>query len=103
LCHNEGGSYYPSHGYPEPSLRARTSASARYPNWYAPLEWYISYGVDQAERAVEWIGRLEHQMDDFAHMPTEVRNHVQKRVPECLILRNHSIIFSLIDFKEEAK
>jgi hypothetical protein len=23
---------YPSHGYPEPSLRARTSASTRYPD-----------------------------------------------------------------------
>jgi hypothetical protein len=31
-----------------------------------------------------------------------VRNHIPKRVPECLILRNHSIIviiFSSIDFK----
>jgi hypothetical protein len=36
-----------------PSL---ASASARYPDWYAPLERYISYGVDQAERAVEGIG-----------------------------------------------
>jgi hypothetical protein len=27
----------------------------------------------------------------------------KKRVPECLILRNYSIIFSPIDFKEEAK
>jgi hypothetical protein len=41
---------------PEPSLRAETSAFARYPDWYAPLEWYISYGVDQAECAVEGIG-----------------------------------------------
>jgi hypothetical protein len=33
----------------------------------------------------------------------EVRIHIQKRVPECLILRNHSIIviiFSPIDFKK---
>jgi hypothetical protein len=33
----------------------------------------------------------------------EVRNHIPKRVSECLILRNHSIIaiiFSLIDFKK---
>jgi hypothetical protein len=51
-----GDSYYPSHSYPEPSLRVGTSASARYPNWYAPLEWYASYGVDQAERAVKGIG-----------------------------------------------
>jgi hypothetical protein len=32
-----------------------------------------------------------------------VRNHISKRVPECLMLRNHSIIaiiFSLIDFKK---
>jgi hypothetical protein len=30
--HHESCSYYPSHGYPEPSFRARTSASARYPD-----------------------------------------------------------------------
>jgi hypothetical protein len=32
-----------------------------------------------------------------------VRNHIPKEVPECLMLRNHSIIvitFSLIDFKK---
>jgi hypothetical protein len=44
--HHEGGDYYPSHGYPEPSLRAKTSASARYPDLYTPLERYVSYGVD---------------------------------------------------------
>jgi hypothetical protein len=44
--HHEGSSYYPSHGYPEPSLRARTSDSTMYPDWYTPLERYISYGVD---------------------------------------------------------
>jgi hypothetical protein len=49
--YHEGGSYYPSKGYPEPSLRARTSTYARYPDWYAPLERYVSYGVDQAECA----------------------------------------------------
>jgi hypothetical protein len=54
--YHEGDSYYPSHNYPKPSLRDGTSASARYPDWYTPLEWYISYGVDQAERAVEGIG-----------------------------------------------
>jgi hypothetical protein len=69
-CHHESGWYYPSHGYPEPSLRARISASVRYPDWYAPLERYVGYGVDQAERTVEGIGRLEHQMDDFAHTQT---------------------------------
>jgi hypothetical protein len=32
-----------------------------------------------------------------------VRNHIPNRVPECLMLRNHSIIviiFSLIDFEK---
>jgi hypothetical protein len=58
---------------PEPSLRVRTSTSTRYPDWYAPLERYISYGVDQAECAVEGIGQLEHQMNDFAHMQTEMQ------------------------------
>jgi hypothetical protein len=35
-----------------------------------------------------------------------VRNHIQKRVPECVMLRNHSIIviiFSLIDFKKRLR
>jgi hypothetical protein len=31
----------------------------RYPDWYAPLERYVSYGVDQVERAVEGIEQLE--------------------------------------------
>jgi hypothetical protein len=54
--HHEGGIYYPSHGYLEPSLRVGTSTSARYTDWYAPLERYVRYGVDQAEHAVEGIG-----------------------------------------------
>jgi hypothetical protein len=54
--HHESGSYYPSHGYPEPSLQAGTSTSARYLDSYARLERYISYGVNQAERVVEGIG-----------------------------------------------
>jgi hypothetical protein len=71
--HHEGGSYNPSHGYLEPSLWAGTSASARYPNWYAPLERYVSYGVDQAERAVEGIGWLERRMHDFAHVQMDMQ------------------------------
>jgi hypothetical protein len=53
---HDGGSYYPFHGYPKPSLRARTSTSTRYPDWYAPLDRYVSYGLEQAERTVEGIG-----------------------------------------------
>jgi hypothetical protein len=79
LDHHEGRSYYPSNGYPDPSLRARTSASARYPDWYAPLEWYISYGIDQAERVVEGIGQLEHRMDDFAHIQMEVQASIDSQ------------------------
>jgi hypothetical protein len=56
-----------------------TSASATYPDWYAPLERYVSYGVDQAERAVEGIGRLERQMDDFAHMQMEVQASIDSQ------------------------
>jgi hypothetical protein len=71
--YHEGGSYYPSQGYPKPSLWAGTSASTRHPDWYAPLERYISYEVDQADRAVEGIGRLERRMDDFAHVQMEMQ------------------------------
>jgi hypothetical protein len=77
--HHESGSYYPSHGYPEPSLQARTSASTRYPDWYAPLEWYISYGVDQAERAVEGIKQLERRMDEFAHVQLEMQASIDSQ------------------------
>jgi hypothetical protein len=56
-----------------PLMVTPSLASARYPNWHAPLERYISYGVDQAERAVEKIGRLKHWMDDFAHMQMEMQ------------------------------
>jgi hypothetical protein len=77
--YHEGGSYYPSQGYPKPSLRARTSASTRNTYWYDPLERYISYGVDQAEHTVEGIGQLEHQMDDFAHMETEMQASIDSQ------------------------
>jgi hypothetical protein len=52
--HHEGGCYYPSHGYPEPSLQAGTSTSTKYPDLYAPLEWYVSYGVTRL--SVRWKG-----------------------------------------------
>jgi hypothetical protein len=71
--YHESGSYYPSYGYSEPSLWAGTSTFAWYPDWYAPLERYISSGVDQAECTVEGIGWLKHQMDDFAHIQMEMQ------------------------------
>jgi hypothetical protein len=77
--YHESGSHYPSHGYPKPSLQGGTSASARYPDWYAPLERYISYGVDQAERAVEGIGLLEHHMVDFADMQMEMLTSIDSQ------------------------
>jgi hypothetical protein len=77
--HHESRSYYPSHGYPERNLRTGTSASARYPDWYTPLEWYVSYGIDQAEHAVEGIGRLERWMDDFAHVQMETQASINSQ------------------------
>jgi hypothetical protein len=70
--YEEGGrSYYP-HGTPGPSHGARTSASAEYPHWYYPLERYINYGVDQAERAVEGIVQIESRMGEFKHVQIEI-------------------------------
>jgi hypothetical protein len=56
-----------------------TSASARYPDWYAPLMRYVSYGVDQAECAMEGIRRLEQQMDDFAHVQMEMQASIDSQ------------------------
>jgi hypothetical protein len=46
--HQEGGGYYLSNGYLEPSFFAETSASARYPDWYTPLKQYVICELDQA-------------------------------------------------------
>jgi hypothetical protein len=75
LGYHEGG-YYPSHNYFEPSFQAGTFASARYPDWYAPLERYVSYGADQAERVVEWIRPLKQRMDDLATVQTEMQSSI---------------------------
>jgi hypothetical protein len=80
LGHHEGSSYYPSHGYPEPSPGAETSTSTWYPDCYAPLEWYVSYGADQSERTVEGIGRLERLMDDFTHVQTEMQTSIDSQI-----------------------
>jgi hypothetical protein len=77
--YREGGSYYPSHSYPEPRLQAGTSASARYLDWYARLERYVRYGVDQAESTVEGIEWLEHQMDEFAHVLMQMQASIDSR------------------------
>jgi hypothetical protein len=67
------------HSYPELSLRAETSTSVRYLDWYSPLERYTSYGVDQAERVVEEIGRLERWMNDFTHVQTEMQASIDSQ------------------------
>jgi hypothetical protein len=77
--HHEGNSYHPSHSYPESSLRAGTSTSARYPDWYFPLERYINYGTDQAEHVVEGIRWLERPMGDFAHMQMEMQASINSQ------------------------
>jgi hypothetical protein len=43
------------------------------------LDWYVSYGVDQAERAVEGIGRLKRLMDDFAHVEIEMQASIDSQ------------------------
>jgi hypothetical protein len=78
--YHEGGSYYPSHGYLEPSLQARTSPSATYPDWYTSLQRYISYEVDQAVHAVEGIRQLEHHMHDFAHIQMEMQASIDSQI-----------------------
>jgi hypothetical protein len=77
--HHESGSYYPSHGYPQPSPRAGNSTSTRYSDWYAPLERYVSYGVDQAERVVEGIERIERRMDNFAHVQMDMQASIDSQ------------------------
>jgi hypothetical protein len=40
---------------------------------------YISYGVDQAKRAVKGIGQLEQWMDDFAHVQMEMQASIDSQ------------------------
>jgi hypothetical protein len=63
----------------QPSLWAKTSATVRYPDWYAPLERYVSYGVDQTKHTVEGIRQLKRQMDDFAHMQMEMQASIDSQ------------------------
>jgi hypothetical protein len=43
------------------------------------LERHISYGFNQAKCAVEGIGQLKHQMDDFAHVQTEMQASIDSQ------------------------
>jgi hypothetical protein len=72
LGYQEGGSSYYPHSTPGPSHRARTFTSAEFPHWYYPLERYISYGVDQAECAVEGIREIKSRIDEFGRMLMEI-------------------------------
>jgi hypothetical protein len=87
--HHESGSYYPYHSYPEPSLHAGTSASTRYPDWYAPLERYTSYEVYQAGRAVEGSRRLERWIYDFAHVQTKMQATIDSQTSKMLDIFGH--------------
>jgi hypothetical protein len=40
---------------------------------------YISYGVDQAKRAVKGIEQLEQWMDDFAHVQMEMQASIDSQ------------------------
>jgi hypothetical protein len=50
-----------------------------YLDWYTHLERYVNYGVDQAERMGEGIGRLEWWMDDSAHMQMEMHASIDSQ------------------------
>jgi hypothetical protein len=62
--HGGSSSYYP-HGSFRLSHGVGTSVFAQYPDWYYPLERYSSYGANQAERAVEGVGQLEHLVGEL--------------------------------------
>jgi hypothetical protein len=43
------------------------------------LERYVSYGVDQAERMVEGIERIERWMDNFAHVQMDMQASINSQ------------------------
>jgi hypothetical protein len=57
-------SYYP-HGSFGLSHGAETSTPAWYPDWYYPLERYITYGADQAQWVVEGVGQLNRTVGEL--------------------------------------
>jgi hypothetical protein len=63
-------------------------------DWYTPLEQYVSYGADQAERVVEGIGRLERWMDDFATIQTEMQASIDSQTSMMHDLFGHFAINS---------
>jgi hypothetical protein len=63
--------------------------SASYPDWYTPLERYVSYGVDQDERVMKGIRRLKRQMDDFAHVQTEMQASIDSHTSMMYDLFGH--------------
>jgi hypothetical protein len=69
-------------------------------------ELLLPYGFDTPEYS--WVKATIGicTLADYSMAKKHQQNHIPKRVPECLMLRNHStiaIIFSPVDFKKEAK
>jgi hypothetical protein len=71
------------------SHEAITSASSEFPHWYYPLERYINYGVDQAECAVEGIGRIGSRMDEFERVHTEIHASIKSQTDMLHSLFDH--------------
>jgi hypothetical protein len=55
----------------------------------APLERYISYGIDQAERTVEGIRQLERWIDVFAHVQMEMQASIDSQTSMMYDLIGH--------------
>jgi hypothetical protein len=53
------------------------------------LDRYVSYGADQAERAVEGIGRLEQQMNDFPTVQMEMQASIDSQTSMMYDLFGH--------------
>jgi hypothetical protein len=56
------------------------------------LKQYVSYTVDQAERAMEGIGQLKQQMDDFATVQTKIQASIDSQTSMMYYLFGHFVI-----------
>jgi hypothetical protein len=79
LKYQGGGSAYHPHNIHGASHGVGTSTTAEIPHWYYYLERYVRYGVDQAQCAVEGIGRVKCMWDEFEHVQTEMHASIDSQ------------------------
>jgi hypothetical protein len=89
LEYQGGGRANHPHDILGPSHGVGTSATAEIPHWYYPLERYLSYGVDQAQHAVEGIGWVEHKLDEFKHMQMKMHTSIDSQTSMLHIIFDH--------------